>query len=582
MFLCFNLLLTSCASLLPDVPKRTLYSDLYPTSLTRGQYYHHLGQDYFYQERFVNAIEMFRLSLLHDPKDLAVRFDLAKAYSKNNQQHLAMIEFEKYFSARGNFSGLSDQDMNLASELYESSNSFEKIIEIQQNYFAATGSVWALWKIYENQLQLKSWPESLNTIQKIENRNDQKEMYKVHIARAHIYELQNKLDRALVHFNLADTKKPLDEFVSRKKIDIFFETKNWQALNSEGAKYSQYQNFNVEISEKWSYSAIQTGDYDIALAELKKQKKQYPESVGLEFKIAHVLFLMKDYATAEEAYKDLYEITSSDQSVFYLAQIHMLNSRFDKAAEKMELLISDSEYYPTAQIQLARLEWKNNFKDLALNRMRKAQMARPDSLEIYQEYGQYLIWTKNYVESIALLEKADKYFPKDDQLKLLSAYNHFKLGNKFKFNQDIKMAVALNPKSSEVYSVLSELWYENRKPASDIQFLTEKALALNTENKNIKPLLAWSLLQQDQLTQAVALFEEFYDQNPNEIFYAESLAQIYARNSLPLKTKDYREIVADMSLQNQLKNEVDFFSNQSQIQKTNSQNVKTRLPASLD
>ena len=78
------------------------------------------------------------------------------------------------------------------------------------------------------------------------------------------------------------------------------------------------------------------------------------------------------------------------------------------------------------------------------------------------------------------------------------------------------------------------------------------------------------------------MFEEFYDLNPNEVFYAESLAEVYARNSLPAKTKDYQERVAELSLQNQLKNEIDFFSNQNQIHKIDSQNVKTRLPAGLD
>lgn len=568
---------------MPEVAKKTVYSDLYPQSLSRSEYYEHMGQDYFHQNEFENAIEMFRLSLLHKPENNSARFSLAKTYAQTEQNHLAMIELEKYFSVYQNFSGMTDQDMNLISEIYEKSNSFEKLIEIQQSYFEKSGSVWALWQIYQNQSRLKQWPQALMTLDKIENAGAQSsDSYQIYLARADIYQLQKNWDLALVNLNLADQSRPLNEFVSRKKIQLLFEIKNWQALNSEAQKYNKYQNYNLDISEKFSYSAIQTADYDLALMELKKQKKLYPESIGLEFKIAHVLFLKKDYKTAQQAYADLYELTGSDQSVFYLAQIHMINTKFDKAANQLELLMAESEYYATAQIQLARLEWKNNSRDLALNRMRKAHQLRPDTLELYQEYAQYLIWTKNYVESTALLEKANQYFPKDDQLKLLSAYNHFKLNNKYKFNQDIKSAIALNPKNSEIYSVLSELWYEKRKSASEIQFLTEKALALNTTNKNIKPLLAWALLQQDQLTKSVALFEEFYDQNPNELFYAESLAEIYARNSLPIKMTDYQEQVAALILQNRFKNELDFFSNQKQIQKTDSQNVKTRLPAGLE
>ncbi len=576
----FNLFLTSCATTAPESTPKTVYSDLFPQNLTRTQYYEHMGQDYFFQNDFTNAIEMYRLSLLHDPKNQPARFSLAKSYDKTEQNHLALLELEKYFSQHQNFSGITDEDMHLVSKIYEKSNSFDKLLEIQQSYFEKSKSTWALWQIYQSQIQLNKWNEALNTLKKLENQKQ--DLYKISLARADIFENQKKWNLMLDQLVKADQARPLDEFVSHKKIQLFFDLKNWQALNIEGEKHNKYHPYNLDISEKWSYSAIQTGDYDVALSELKKQKKLYPESIGLEFKIAHVLFLMKDYKTAEAAYKDLFEVTGSDQSVFYLAQIHLLNSDIDKAAEKMQLLISTSEYYATAQIQLARLEWKNQSKDLALNRMRKAHRLRPDSLDLYQEYGQYLIWTKNYVESIALLEKANQYYPKNDQLKLLTAYSHFKLNNKYKFNQDIKQAIALNPQNADIYAVLSELWYEKGKPASEIQYLTEKALALNTDNKNIKPLLAWALLQQDQLTKSVALFEEFYDQNPNEVFYSQSLAEIYARNSLPIKTRDYQEKVAELSLQNQLKNEIDYFSNQNQIQKTDSQNVKTRLPAGLD
>jgi Tfp pilus assembly protein PilF len=575
-----NLLLTSCATTLPEITPKTVYSDLFPQELTRTQYYEHLGQNYFFQNDFQSAAEMFRLSVLHDPKNQTARFSLAKSYIESNQNHLALIEFEKYFSTHPEFKGIKDQDMQLASLLYEKSNSFEKVLDIQKLYFEKSNSIWALWKIYEIQNHLRDWPQALVVLDQLKEKNQ--DLYRINLAKSEIFEKQKKWSDVLTYLEMAEKEKPLDELVMRKKIQVLFDLKNWIAVNFEGEKYNKYHPYHLDISEKWSYSAIQTLDYDVALSELKKQKKMFPDSIGLEFKIAHVLFLMKDYKTAEAAYADLYTVTESDQSVFYLAQIHMINNRFDEAAEKMQLLMATSEYYPTAQIQLSRLEWKNQHKDLALNRMRRAHLMRPDSQELYQEYAQYLIWTKNYVESVALLEKANQYFPKNDQLKLLSAYNHFKLNNQKRFNQDIKSAIALNPKNSEIYAVLSELWYEKRKPASEIQYLSERAIALNSENKNVKPLLAWALLQQDQLTKSVAMFEDFYDQNPNEVFYAESLAEIYALNALPVKTFDYEQKTAELKLVNQLKNEINFFLNQNQIQKTDTQNTKSRLPASLD
>ena len=240
-----------------------------------------------------------------------------------------------------------------------------------------------------------------------------------------------------------------------------------------------------------SQACIQTRKFDEAIAELKKQKEFDPTSVGIEFKIAHVLFLKRDFINAEELYSELYQLTKSDQSVFYISQIHLLQNDLETAASSLESLVSWSEYYPAAQVQLARLEWKNNEHDLAINRLRRAQLLRPDSLEVYQEYGQYLIWNKNYVESIALVEQGMRAYPQDDKLRILAAYVHFKLNNMRSFKKEIEIAQSINPSNSEIYAVMSELWYEKNKSHSELEYLARKAIELDTKNKNVKPLLAW-------------------------------------------------------------------------------------------
>lgn len=584
IYLLLNLLLSAGCASVPTTEEsdlsQTMYSDLPAEALNRSQYYQKLGENFYFQSEFSNAIEVFKLSLLHDSTNRQSRFSLAKAYILNQQDHLAMIELEKYFSTTPDFKGVDDKDIQLISTVYERSKSYEKLIDVQSQYYQQSGSKWSLWKIYEYELFLGRIENAFKALDQLKGVGE--ELFKIDLAQAEIYEHEKKWPGVIAALNIAEQRKPLDEFILRKKIMIYFELKDWISLNQVGEKYNKYHPYNLDVSEKWSYSAIQTKDYETALIELKKQKKLYPDSVGLEFKIAHVLFLMKDYKSAEEAYADLYELTQSDQSVFYLAEIHMLNNRYNEAAEKMQFLASTSEYYPTSQIELSRLEWKNEQKDLSLNRMRTAHLLRPDSLELYLEYAQYLIWAKNYVEAIALLEKANMYYPQNDRIKLLSAYNHFKLNNQRQFQKDIRAAIALAPNNAEIYDVLSELWYEKQKPVEEIKYLAQKAIALNSKSKNVKPILAWVLLQQDQLSQAAALFEEFYDQSPNEVFYTQSLAELYSRSSLPGKTNSYQTKAAELKLSNVLKNEIEFFSFQNQVQKTDVQKSKSRLPASLD
>ena len=77
---------------------KTIYTDLSQQELPRTQYYQKLGENFYFQSDFSDAIEMFRLSLLHDAENHWARFQLAKSLIMNQQDHLAMIELEKYFS----------------------------------------------------------------------------------------------------------------------------------------------------------------------------------------------------------------------------------------------------------------------------------------------------------------------------------------------------------------------------------------------------------------------------------------------------------------------------------------------------
>lgn len=574
---------TGCATLSTsdqEIPQKTMYTDLQPEVQSRSDYYTTMAISAVEHDQFDQAIELFRLALLHNPENHLAQFKLAQTYSLNDQYTLSIREFENYFALKKPSYVPTEFEMNQLFSIYEKTDSYFKLISWCEKYFEQTSSSWALWKAYEYHLKQGSYEQAFGVLSLLENKKE--DSFKLSLARAALYKEKQDYNKSLENLMIAEKRKPLDEFTLTQIIWTNYQLKNWKNVHEFGLKYSRYYPYKLEMSEMWSVAALQLEDYDTALSELKKQKKIFPDSIGLDYKIAHILFLKKDYLNAEEAYKDIYDLTGSDQSVYYLAQIHLVQNKYDQASENMASLASTSEYYGLAQVQLARLEWNNNQQDLAMNRLRKAHLQRPDNLEIYQEYAQYLIWSKNYMESVALLEKAFFYHPKDDQLRLLAAFNHFKLNNERKFYQDIQIAIEANPSNAEIYAVIAELWYEKRKPATEIQYLAEKALKHQSTNKNIKPLLAWALLQQNQLTQAVALFEEFYDQNPKELFYVESLAQIYGMNSLKAKTENLNHEIAILKIENTIKGELDYFNQQTQKEKTKSDSIKTRLPASLE
>lgn len=571
-----SLVLTWGCAQAPVTPEKTIYSDLFPQQISRTEYYKNVGLGYLNDSNYDKAVEYFKLSLLHDPKNSDARYWLSVSFHRKNQNNLALIELEKLDSVND----LEYVRLKLVSDIFETADSFEKVIAVNQKLYELRKENFPLWKIYQMNLNMNRLDSAMVNLKELEKNGE--EVYRVHLGRFEVLQRQRNLEEALVELQHAEKAKPFDLLTMKKMTAIQYDLRKWKDLYVLGTKFSKYHPYDLDVSERLSQACIRVGAYDEAIAELKKQKELFPDSVGIEFKIAHVLFLKRDFINAEELYKELYEITKSDQSVFYISQIHLAQNDIDGAASTLENLASWSEYYPTAQVQLARLEWKNNQSDLALNRLRRAHQLRPDSLELYQEYGQYMIWSKRYVEAIALIEQGVRSYPQDDKLRIQTAYIHFKLNNMKSFQRQIEMARKLNPENSEIYSVLAELWYEKKKPYSELEYLAQKALELKTKNKNIKPLLAWALLQQDKTTEAVKLFEEFYDADPHELFYAESLADIYQRNVLTSKNQEFQKKAAALQADAKIKSEFDYFRFQSQQERLSTDSNGNRLPASLE
>lgn len=563
-----------CASA-PVISEKTIYSDLFPQNSTRTEYYKDVGLGFLNDNNYDKAVEYFKLSLLHDPSNNDSRYWLSVSFFKKNQNNLALIELEKLDAVN-----LEYPRLKLVSDIYESADSFEKVIAVNQRLYALKKENFPLWKIYQMNLNMKRLDQAMLNLESLEKNGE--EAFLVHLGRYEVLQRSSQFELALIELQHAERAKPFDLMTMKKMTSIQYELRKWQDLYVLGTKFSRYHPYDLDVSERLSQACIRVGAYDEAIAELKRQKEIFPDSLGIEFKIAHVLFLKRDFINAEDLYKELYEITKSDQSVFYISQIHLAQNDIGEASSTLENLASWSEYYPTAQVQLARLEWKNNQSDLALNRLRRAHQLRPDSLELYQEYGQYMIWSKKYVESIALIEQGIRSYPKDDKLRILAAHIHFRMNNMKSFKRQIELAKEINPENSEIYSVLAELWYEKKKPYSELEFLAQKALELKTRNKNVKPLLAWALLQQDKMAGAVKLFEEFYDAEPNEVFFAESLAEIYQRNVLTSKNQEFQQKASALQADAKIKSEFDYFKFQSEQERLQTDSNGNRLPASLD
>ena len=525
-----------------DGPLKKVNSDLYPDKMTRAEYHFQIALGYRSEGLFDKAIETLRLAILHDPQFGVAHFELANTYVKIEKYSLAALEIDRFLQLQAP----NVQEVTFITALYVRAGSYDKAIRFQDIAFKLHKQKSFLWNKYALEMEISYFDQAEKTLEALKQTGEI--TFLIEMARGEVKTQQRKWEDALIAFKAADGDRPNQELTLRKWIKAANEFQDYNQAIMLSKRYFRFHAYNINVSQQFAFAAIQSGKFDLALDELAIQKKINPWDYSIDYQMAYLFFMQKDYSHAETLYKDLYLMTESEQSLYFLAQIQMAKNNPDGAAKLVQNIASTSDFYPMVQIQLARLDWKNNRRGRALNRMHESHINRSDSIEVQREYTQLLIWEKRYVEAMALIEKVREVYPEDVPLAALAASIHFMLNNQNSFQKEIDYVLKTEPNNPDYYVMMSELWYKKNRSALEVELLAKKAVELNSTNPNIKPLLAWALLKQDKLTEAVQIFENLYDENPKELFFAQALTEIYSKNNLQIKTKEMMSRSLDIRL----------------------------------
>ncbi len=580
LFIFFALFGAGCAGPKVHVEKesvRTVQSDMFPKELTRAEYYEQMGIGYSLDNQSEKSIENFRLSILHNPKRVSTHLNLSDEYRKMNRNHLALVELAEA-------SKLEPENLDIlkkTGDLYLAAKVYSKAREVYQRMLLKNSKFdeakWALFYIYKIE---KKYSDAMNILVQIP-KTDLSE-YKIVFEKAQLYKITKEEELYSANLMLAYELNPRDQQIVLEYANYAFQQKRFKDSTTALLKYSDTKEFDFEVSQNLSYSAVQSENYEIAMREYNKQRPLTYDVKLIDLKKAHVYYLMGELENAEKLYLTLLKSDENEEARFYLAQIYISQNKAVDAAFILSKIPVSSDYFGAAKVRLALYsKFKGKF-DEAINIIRTAYLQRPDLVEIYKTYADFLIELNRYVETVALLEKGIKLFPKDEDLRLKMAFLHYRLNNQRAFKKEIFAALKINSQSAAVYSMLAELWYLKNKKPEDVVYFAKKAIALKTENKNVKPLLAWALMQLDNSTEAVALFEEFYEENPKESFFARSLSTVYSRGDVKEKSQALAEVATALESADSLKSRFIFKDRTQQVQDQDYKLNPARLPASLE
>ncbi len=558
-------------------PIQTVKSDLFPEKITRAEYYEQIALGYAQDNQHEKAIETYRLSILHNRNRLTARLNLAESYLAKKQEHLASYELGEALrlDPKNRLVLYKLGNLYLASEIYSKAReAYAALLSLEPENEQA---IWATFYIFKIE---KKYQEALSTLNRFSPGYDR--LSEAVFQRAMIFKTLKNTEIYRKTLSEAYLINPRDKKIASEYVaDLFLQQKFAEALVALES-YGQTHDYDLQVSENLSYAAVQLENYDVALRELDKQRTWTSDIYLVDLKKAHIYFLINDYNKAEKLYLSLLSRREMDEPRMYLAYLYQNQNKIAEAMTVLEKIPLSSDYFGEAQTRIALQEKQRSQHDEAINRIRKAHNQRPDQLILYKTYADFLIETKRFVETVALLEKGIGFYPKDEDLRLKFAFVHYRLRNQKSFRKQIAIAIRLNPKSANIYSVLTELWYLKNKNSKEVEFFARKALELKSQNKNIQPLLAWALMDQNRSSEAVALFEEFYEENPKEHFYASSLAQVYGWGDVSTKALEFKRVADNLENKSSLRSRLIFKIQTKSVDSEPLNSSPARLPASLE
>ncbi|AGH96407.1 tetratricopeptide repeat protein [Pseudobdellovibrio exovorus] len=534
--------LAGCSSLqtVAVKPVATRSTDFSTDDLSRSEYYRQLAVSYGQEGNTAQSIENYRLALLHNPRSLEARIGLADEYRNSSRTHLALVEYNQVLEQKPD----SLLALSRLGELYVETRVYSKarevyahILNLQPQYDPAK---WALVEIYKFENNYQGALDELEDIELTQENRAQ-----VFFEQAQLFQQLKNQDKFDEFIQKAYSANPRDRQITQAYANWSASQYRYIRATEALSRYAETQDYDREISWQIADRAYQAGLYDRALVEYNKIKNQGDEEpLKLDLRIAGTYFVKGDQKNAEKNYREILNYTESSEAQYHLAQILLEQKNRRSAFKLFEKVPYSSEYFGDARSALAFEELRKDNSEKALAIMAQAYELRPDQESIARTYSELLVKEQKYVTAAKVAETGLKEFPYNEELRLNAAYSYYKLGQFDNFNQQIRTVEKLNPESAGMYALLAELWYQDGKKIEDTTYLLTKALEYKSQNKNLKPMLAWLLLQQNHTDKAVALMEDVYDQNPQDAFYARALAKVYAAANIQDKAQQFFRVAA--------------------------------------
>lgn len=494
--------------------------------------------DYLFMMSELNALEgenqksLELLKAAHelDPQSVTIIHRIASEYYKLNKIDEALEWVEKALKIKP-----KQQDLNiLAAGLYTSKKQYSKaeaiylkLMNLDKNnpepvlYFAAVKS------------EQKKYVEAIKYFTKLTKFRDYEQKYL-----AYYYNARTKFEYNRVKY-FSQIKSDLKSSLNEKSDYLEALQFLGQLIEkTEGKKkvfefYADHQKKHGPIgrlAEVLSQYYLEIGDYDKAYKQLEIVENSTFDPIQVKLKMALILIDKKENEKALLRLEELSALVpESDKVKFYLASLYQETKRFDQAAQTYLQIQSSSKYYEDATRNAAFILKDSGHADQSENLLKKLTDEKPNNIQNYLAYAQFLDDMKKYNEGISVLLVAESKFAKNAQVQYYLGSLFDKKQDKENMFKHMSKAIEIDPQHVQALNYLAYSLIEANKEFDKAETFALKAYSLDKEDPYITDTLGWIYYLKQDYQKAAVLLEKAHHAVPDVSVIADHLGDVYVK-----------------------------------------------------
>lgn len=331
----------------------------------------------------------------------------------------------------------------------------------------------------------------------------------------------------------------------------------------------------IRLAEVLSQYFLEIADYDRAYEQLEILESSTQDPIQVKLKMALILIDKKMYDQALTRLEELAVLVpESDKVKFYLASLYQETKKNELAVKTYLQIQKTSKHYEDSIKNTALLYRELNQKNNALSVLKKLVSDKPDNIQNFIVYAQFLEDSQKYDDGIATLKQAADLFPNEAQLQYFIGTLYDKKNDKPTMLKHMYNAVELDKNYAAALNYIAYSLMEMNQDLEKAKEYALKAYSLDKNDPYITDTVGWIYFQQADYIKAVEFLERAHRAVPEVAVIADHLGDAYVKLKKFEKAYEvYKKAIDNETDPARLK-ELSF-----KISKINSPRIENRLPA---